>query len=296
MKNMEEMAAQVAAHPDYRLLRRYVQPQEYAPDDGSEKGVGLIIDVETTGLEPRRDRIIQLGMVKFSYCRETGRIYHILDVFAHFEDPGVRLPAAIVRITGITDDMVRGQSIDDADVKAFADAAILVIAHNAAFDRKFMERRFPKLTRKPWACSMYDVPWHEEDVASRSLGYLAYHYGFFFDAHRADNDCLASLHVLSKQLPISGRPVFQVLLENARRETHRIWAIDAPFDKKDLLKARNYRWNPGDDGRPKSWYKEVEEATALDEELRYLTGVIKCRRDKVRIDTVTALTRYSERE
>jgi DNA polymerase-3 subunit epsilon len=46
-----------------------------------------------------------------------------------------------------------------------------------------------------------------------------------------------------------------------------------PFDMKDHLKARGYRWSDGSDGRPKSWWIEVGEE-ALDDELRYLRAEI----------------------
>jgi DNA polymerase-3 subunit epsilon len=49
----------------------------------------------------------------------------------------------------------------------------------------------------------------------------------------------------------------------------RIFAENAPFDMKDHLKARGYRWSGGSDGRPKAWWIEVDE-DLYDDELRYL--------------------------
>jgi hypothetical protein len=51
-----------------------------------------------------------------------------------------------------------------------------------------------------------------------------------------------------------------LLLENARRKTIRIWAEQAPFDLKDELKKRGYRWSSGDEGRRKAWYVDIDEA------------------------------------
>jgi hypothetical protein len=56
-----------------------------------------------------------------------------------------------------------------------------------------------------------------------------------------------------------------LLLENARRKTIRIWAQQAPFDVKDELKKRGYRWSSGDEGRPKAWYVDLNEAKRADE-------------------------------
>jgi hypothetical protein len=51
-----------------------------------------------------------------------------------------------------------------------------------------------------------------------------------------------------------------VLLEQARRRTMRVWAEQSPFELKDALKRRGYRWYDGSDGRPKSWYVDIDES------------------------------------
>jgi DNA polymerase-3 subunit epsilon len=53
----------------------------------------------------------------------------------------------------------------------------------------------------------------------------------------------------------------------------RIFAEHSPFEMKDHLKARGYRWSDGSDGRPKSWWIEVDDET-LREELHYLRAEI----------------------
>jgi DNA polymerase-3 subunit epsilon len=67
----------------------------------------------------------------------------------------------VVRLTGITDDQLLGHKLDDLAVTTLATPANLIIAHNAAFDRCFLERRFLLFVDKPWACSMGQVPWAE---------------------------------------------------------------------------------------------------------------------------------------
>jgi DNA polymerase-3 subunit epsilon len=63
----------------------------------------------------------------------------------------------VTALTGITDEMVGGQRIDDAAVSAFVEDAVIVIAHNAGFDRKFAERYWPVFERKAWGCSATEV-------------------------------------------------------------------------------------------------------------------------------------------
>ena len=47
-------------------------------------------------------------------------------------------------------------------------------------------------------------------------------------------------------------PALAILLEQARKKTVRVWVEHSPFDLKDALKRRGYRWSPGNDGRPRS--------------------------------------------
>ena len=74
----------------------------------------------------------------------------------------------------------------------------------------------------------------------------------------------------------------------------RIWAEYAPFELKDELKKRRYRWSDGSDGRPKAWYVDVDEDNEKNE-VAYLCKEIYCREVELRTQSVTALTRFSNR-
>ena len=287
------MAEALAKSTDYRVLRRLVPRETFNPSVGLITKTGILLDVETTGLDQRKDEVIELGMVKFDYLPD-GRIVGLRDVFSSFSEPSDAIPPEVTALTGITNDMVAGHRIDEAAVSSFADDAVIIIAHNASFDRKFAERYWPVFQRKAWGCSATEVEWRRHGFEGSRLGYLLNGAGLFHQAHRAVDDCHALLEILAFELPMIGKPALAVLLEQARKKTIRVWAEQSPFDLKDSLKRRGYRWSDGNDGRPRSWYIDVDESK-LDDEIAFLRTEIYVRDIEPRFQTLTAFDRFSVR-
>jgi hypothetical protein len=92
---------------------------------------------------PRATGLSELGICLFEYDRQNGRIYKVLGSWEWFEDPGFSILPEITKITGITDEMVAGHRIDDRAVNDLLSRIVLVVAHNADFDRRFLENGFP---------------------------------------------------------------------------------------------------------------------------------------------------------
>lgn len=291
----EELAKILARNDDYRIVRRYQKPEHYAqlPEDRSNVKTGIYLDTETTGFDSQIEHIIELAMVKFEFSSD-GTLYGIGDEFNQLNDPGVPIPPEITNITGITDEMVAGERIDEAAVNAFIEDAALIIAHNASFDRKFVEASYPAFEKKAWGCSVQQIDWHAAGFESAKLEYLAYRQGFFYSGHRATIDCLAGIHVVSYTLEDSGNPALSELLGKAREKGVRLWAANSPFESKDLLKARGYRWHAGADGRPKAWYKDLP-ATELEAEQEYLAENVYGGQRNLPTDQINAFNRFSAR-
>jgi DNA polymerase III subunit epsilon len=287
----DEMIASLEAQGDFRVLRRLrpVEPMLAAPA-GARRA--LLLDVETTGLDPNTDDIIELAMVPFFYSA-SGEVVGIGDAFSALRQPTKSIPTDVTKITGIDDLMVKGKSIDPVKVAAFA-GSNLIVAHNAAFDRKFMEKFCPALAQNPWACSMNEVPWSGEGFESNKLAYLALSSGFYYDRHRAMNDCHAAIELLSRRLPVSGDGAFAGLLASARKITRRCWAENTPFESKDLLKQRGYRWNGEDNGQPRAWWTDVCAGHIAAEKV-FLCAEIYKRDTIIRTASITAFNRYTNR-
>ena len=262
--DLETLAGVLRDSGRYQVLPRLTRRDRYAEDDGTPTCTALFVDVETTGLDRASDEIIELAIAPFEYGRTTGLIYTAAEPRTWLEEPTREIPDHVVRLTGITSEMVRGTRIDDDAVNQLVERADLIVAHNAAFDRPFLEKRLPAFASKPWGCSCHDIPWKEMGYASSSLDFLLYkHCGVAFDgAHRAGADCEGGIRLLAEPYPKSGAHTFGILRHHCRSGTMRVWAIGSPIDKKDVLKARGYQWSPGTDGRQKAWYRDQPAASA----------------------------------
>ena len=172
------------------------------------KATFVVFDLETTGLSTRYDKITEFGGIRF----ENGQIVKTLQMFIN---PERKIPAAIVKKTKITDEMVKDQpTIEQAidKILEFMDGAILV-SHNITFDYGFLAETLRKMGRPAFkmpaidtlSLSRYLFP----DASAHKLGNLSRNLGMDIydddDAHRADYDAkvlnevwLSMLHRLTK--------------------------------------------------------------------------------------------------
>tara|TARA_Y100000991_G_C21945967_1_gene337472 strand:- start:142 stop:858 length:717 start_codon:yes stop_codon:yes gene_type:complete len=204
---------------------------------------GLIVDVETTGLDPEKDKIIEIGLLEFAvYSDEEAKI---TSMYSQLEDPGTSLSPEIIKITGITETLLQGKTIDWSLVGSYFSQASIVIAHNMEFDRAFLMKKDEiKKTQCHWACSIRHIDWKKYGFKSQSLNYLACDQGFVNPfPHRALFDCATTFQVIKKYI--------HELVHNSYQKQYEIQAVGAPFELKEKLKQNGYFWNP----RKRLWCK-----------------------------------------
>lgn len=198
-----------------------MHPLPWMARDTLTEGYGLaaFIDVETTGLHPGRDEILELAIVLFAFDRATGVVVGIVDEYVGLREPSRSIPRQATAVHGITRRMVRGRRLDDDRVRTLLAQAEFVVAHNARFDYGFVCRLYPEAANKPWLCSMEGVDWRRHGYPSRGLQRLLAAHGIpVRRAHRAGADCKAALVLLSHQR--NGQTYLQELLAHAPwRET-----------------------------------------------------------------------------
>lgn len=95
----------------------------------------VAFDIETTGLSPTLDRIIELGAVKFQSDRVLGEFEQLID-------PEMQLDPQVIEVHGITADMLKGKpNLGQVLPQFFSFASgCVLVAHNAEFDVSFLLR------------------------------------------------------------------------------------------------------------------------------------------------------------
>lgn len=98
-------------------------------------GEFVVFDLETTGLKKETDKIIEIGAVKV----KNGEI---IDKYSAFINPGRKLSDKIVKLTGITDEMLKDKPSEEEVVPEFLDfcGSAVLVGHNVGFDIGFIRR------------------------------------------------------------------------------------------------------------------------------------------------------------
>ena len=103
-----------------------------------------VVDVETTGLDARADRVVEIATVDLDV-----RSGALLRPLSRLVNPGRRIPPAAQAIHGIGDEMVTDAPTLEAVLGDFHDERVVYVAHNAAFDSRFLST-----LPGPWLCTV----------------------------------------------------------------------------------------------------------------------------------------------
>ncbi|PFP24642.1 DNA polymerase III subunit epsilon [Bacillus sp. AFS073361] len=184
----------------------------------SEK-LGLVLDVETTGLGPTKDEVIELALKLFSYRADTGEVIDIIEEDSFLREPLSRTARnnydSAYRVHGIPYEMVQGKSFYDVKIKTYFHRADSVFAHNASFDRSFLYHMYPEVNDLKWYCTMRNIPWKNYGFPNgKLLTLLQAHNITDYQTHRALDDITYLLELLKKTSP-NGIYYLQEVLEKS---------------------------------------------------------------------------------
>jgi DNA polymerase-3 subunit epsilon len=246
-------------------LNKFLSLEKPRRERSADDKLGLILDVETTGLSCTHDRVIQLAFRPFYVNSTSFEVTGIAKKTVILNDPGEPLREEITRLTGLSDKDLSGHSIDWEWVKGALERPDFIICHNAKFDRGFVENEIARagLSHSEgavWCCSINEIDWLSFCRPSKALEVLCAWSGFFYDSHDAGNDIDALLHLLRKEKRL------KELFENGSNPEQRVFAVNFPRDQNHELKRRWYKWDPS----VNMWWKGFKNKVDANSELSWM--------------------------
>ncbi len=220
----------------------------------------LIIDTETTGIDPHQDKVIEIGAILYSgTCQTTlAQLSFLLQTTHNAAEHINRIPPNA--LTTFPQDL-QNKALDLlGDMAATAD---YIVAHNAPFDAQwFDDERLPIIRGNhqqplPWLCSMADMTWPKQTRPGGSLINLALDHGIgVSSAHRALTDCQLLAELFNR---LSSDELADLIAQASRPKA--TFRAEVSYDQRHLAKAAGFKWNPDQ----KAWVRPmaIEDAAQL---------------------------------
>ncbi len=216
----------------------------------SVPGKLLILDTETTGLDPSSGHCLEVGVILFHVSSRSvlAQQSFLMPVASNEAEEINKIPAEITRLhqpwkEGLT------------YLEALINEADLIVAHNAAFDRQWFGKDHLPFVAKPWLCTMDEISWpSQRRLRPRpSVRDLALAYGVpVWTAHRALTDCIYLAEVLSRCEDL------ETLLSRGL-EPRQLMRAQVSYEQRHLARNAGFRWNDPVKG---AWTRRLSEREA----------------------------------
>ncbi len=194
----------------------------------------LILDTETTGLDPQNDRCLEVGAILFNVKSRSvlAQNSFLLPVNENAAEKINKIPAEITQLMQPFHEGIKY-------FEALVNSSDVVVAHNAAFDKQWFGQEPLQAIQKQWICSMEDIPWPSQlQLKSRpSVRDLALAYEVpVWNAHRALTDCIYLAEVFKRCSEL------ETLLIRGL-EPRILMRANVSYEDRHLAKNAGFRWN-----------------------------------------------------
>ena len=212
----------------------------------------LLLDTETTGLNPSKDEVIEVAATIFSLeynAPET--IFSSLCFSNRNEAEDVNQIPLGMLLTAPPAEAVW------AHVLKMAALCDVVVAHRAEFDHSFSPPDMQALT---WVCSKFDIEFPKGKLGDSLVSLAIQHDVSVHSAHRAGVDVDIMCRLFSRVGEMGAD--WETIFRRAMRPKKLFYSL-APFEAKDLVKSFGFMWDPAKYG--KNWARRmaVDDITAL---------------------------------
>lgn len=209
-----------------------------------------ILDVETTGLDPLENRIIEIAVILYDLLL-AAPITSFSAIVSKEEN-------LAVHINGISAELAQEMTDIELSKKMIShllDRSDAIVTHGVEFDKNFVLRDTNfniNLSDKPWVCSLEHIKWPRKTDRRSLMAIAVGHDVAIVAAHRAMTDCdiLARLFTRANDMGIN----LVELMKNAMRPRVLVQAL-VDYEDRQLAKDAHFNW----DNNSKKWLKEIPE-------------------------------------
>lgn len=213
----------------------------------------LIVDTETTGIDPKTEKVIEIGAVLYSITNATTIAQASLLLPASgnparsINQISEEVLAEVEPLSSIYENagFLVGEMAEEADV---------FVAHKASFDSAFLTAMNPVAwSARPWLCSKEDFLFEKGKQGDSLINTALAHGVGVFSAHRALTDC----QLLARIFDTYGPERLQALFRHAALPRS-IYVAVTSYAEKDKPKAAGFSW----DSDKKYWHKRLTDSEA----------------------------------
>jgi DNA polymerase III subunit epsilon len=208
----------------------------------------LILDTETTGLDPAHGELIEIAAILYSVDQQCvlQQVSTLLPIEAETN------AAEFINQISVSAAQATDKTIADAIcrlINLWGKQADHLVAHNAEFDRKWMENHpfLGELYGREWLCSCHDFTWPKQHRSGQKLIDLALAHGIgVSSAHRALTDCQLIAALFDRLPDLAQR------IDRAASPKHLVQAL-VSYDDRHLAKEAGFTWS----AKEKQWVRRL---------------------------------------